>query len=179
MLNHITTLIRSRRTEPDDSAHAAVAMLLTETDATTKVLLVKRATNEADPWSGHMAFPGGRRGHGDRDLMATACRETREETGIDLTQCTAIGSLDALHSTVRPAMCIQPFIFSCMEPPEVTLNEELMAHYWIPLEELDRSRGKTRIGPGEYPAYLVEGEAVWGLTYRMLENLFSILHEER
>jgi hypothetical protein len=61
----------------------------------------------------------------------------------------------------------------------VTLNEELMAHYWIPLEELDRSRGKTRIGPGEYPAYLVEGEAVWGLTYRMLENLFSILHEER
>jgi 8-oxo-dGTP pyrophosphatase MutT (NUDIX family) len=179
MLNHITSLIRSRQTAPDDSAHAAVAMLLTETDDTTKVLLVKRATREADPWSGHMAFPGGRRGHGDTDLMATACRETHEETGIDLTRCTSIGPLDALQSTVRPAMCIQPFIFSCKEPPEVNLNYELMAHYWITLEELERSRGKTRIGSREFPAYLVEGEAVWGLTYRMLEKLFGILHEER
>ncbi len=178
MLNHITKLLRSRQTEPDDSAHAAVAMLLTETDDTPKVLLVKRARREADPWSGHMAFPGGRRGHGDLDLMATACRETREETGIDLTQCTAIGPLDALHSAVRPDLCIQPFAFTCTEPPEVTLNEELMAHYWVPLEELDRSRGKTRIGPREFPAYLVEGEAVWGLTYRMLEKFFDILHGE-
>ncbi|MCW3989541.1 MAG: CoA pyrophosphatase [Candidatus Bathyarchaeota archaeon] len=178
MLDHITTLIRNRQTKPDDSAHAAVAMLLAETDDTVKVLLVKRATREEDPWSGHMAFPGGRRGHGDRDLMATACRETREETEIDLTQCTTIGSLAALHSTVRPDLCIQPFIFSCTEPPEVTLNEELMAHYWIPLEELNRSRGKTRIDSREFPAYLVEGEAVWGLTYRMLEKFFGILHGE-
>ena len=178
MLNHITTLFQNRHREPDDSAHAAVAMLLTEADDTLKVLLVKRATRETDPWSGHMAFPGGRRGHGDPDLKATACRETREETGIDLTQCTAIGSLDALHSTVRPDVRIQPFIFSCIDPPEVTLNEELMAHYWIPLEEIDRSRGKTRIGPREHPAYLVEGKAVWGLTYRMLENFFVILNGE-
>ncbi len=178
MLNHITTLIRNRHTKPDDSAHAAVAILLTETDDTLKILLVKRATREEDPWSGHMAFPGGRRGHGDRNLMSTACRETREETGIDLTQCTTIGSLDALHSTVRPDLCIQPFIFSCSDIPEVTLNEELIAHYWIPLEELDRSRGKTWIGSREHPAYLVEREAVWGLTYRMLEKFFGILNCE-
>jgi 8-oxo-dGTP pyrophosphatase MutT (NUDIX family) len=179
MLNHITNLIRSLQTEPYDSAHAAVAMLLTETDDTLKVLLVKRATREADPWSGHMAFPGGRRGHGDPDLMATACRETREETGIDLTQCIAIGSLDALYSTVRPDMCIQPFIFACKGPPEITLNEELMAHYWVPLEEIDRARGKTKIGSREFPAYLLEGEAVWGLTYRMLEKFFGIINRER
>ena len=178
MLDRITTLIRSRQTEPDDSAHAAVAMLLTETDGTLKVLLVKRATRETDPWSGHMAFPGGRRGHGDSDLMATACRETREETGIDLRQCTVIGSIDTLHSAVSPDMWIQPFIFSCTEPPEVTLNEELMAHYWVTLEDLGRSRGKTRIGPREFPAYLVEGEAVWGLTYRMLERFIGILDGE-
>jgi 8-oxo-dGTP pyrophosphatase MutT (NUDIX family) len=178
MLNRITTLIQNRQTEPNDSAHASVAILLTESDDTPKVLLVKRAAREADPWSGHMAFPGGRRGHGDPDLMATACRETREETGIDLTQCTDIGPLDALYSTVRPDMCIQPFLFSCQDPPAVTLNYELMAHYWVPLEELDRSRGKTKIGQREFPAYLVEGEAVWGLTYRMLERFFGILNDE-
>jgi 8-oxo-dGTP pyrophosphatase MutT (NUDIX family) len=76
MLKHITTLFRGRQAEPDDAAHAAVAMLLTETDDVLRILLVKRATLEADPWSGHMAFPGGRRGYGDLDLKATACRET-------------------------------------------------------------------------------------------------------
>ena len=178
MLKHISALLRESHTKPDDSAHAAVAMLLTETDDTPRILLVKRATRVTDPWSGHMAFPGGRRGHGDIDLMATACRETREETGIDLTQCTPVGNLDSLFSTVRPDMRIQPFIFTCEEPPEITLNEELMAHYWMSLEELDRSRGKTRIGSREFPAYLIEEEAVWGLTYRMLEKFFSIINGE-
>jgi hypothetical protein len=73
-------------------------------------------------------------------------------------------------------MCILPFIFSCTNPPDITLNEELISHYWIPLETLDRSRGKTRIGPQDFPAYLVEGEVVWGLTYRMLESFFGILN---
>ena len=50
MLNHITTLIRSsRQTKPDDSSYAAVAILLTETDDTLEVLLVKRAMRKEDP----------------------------------------------------------------------------------------------------------------------------------
>jgi 8-oxo-dGTP pyrophosphatase MutT (NUDIX family) len=178
MLNHITQLFRERHTKPDDSAHAAVAMLLTETNDMPRILLVKRATRVSDPWSGHMAFPGGRRGHGDIDLMATALRETREETGIDLNQCTSIGCLDSLFSTVRPDMRIQPFIFASEEPPEVTLNHELIAHYWMPLDELDRSRGTTRIGSRDFPAYLIEGEAVWGLTFRMLEKFYEIINGE-
>jgi len=176
MLDRITDLFRERQRKPDDSAHAAVAMLLTEIDGAPRILLVKRATRVSDPWSGHMAFPGGRRGHGDVNLMATALRETMEETGIDLNQCTPIGSLDSLFSTVRPDMRIQPFIFTTEEVPEVTLNQELMAHYWIPLDELSRSLGKTRIGARDFPAYLIEGEAVWGLTYRMLEKFFEVLN---
>ena len=178
MLNQIATLMRDRHTKPDDSAHAAVAILLTEICDSPRILLVKRATRVTDPWSGHMAFPGGRRGHGDIDLMATACRVTREETGIDLTQCTSIGSLDSLFSTVRTDMRIQPFVFSCEEPPKVTLNQELIAHYWIPFDELDRSRGNIRIGSRDFPAYLIEGEAVWGLTYRMLEKFFEIINDK-
>jgi 8-oxo-dGTP pyrophosphatase MutT (NUDIX family) len=178
MLNHIAQQFRERHTKPDESAHAAVAMLLTEIDGTPRILLVKRATRVSDPWSGHMAFPGGRREHGDINLMATALRETWEETGIDLNLCTLIGSLDSLFSTVRPDMRIQPYIFTSEDPPEVTLNQELIAHYWMSLDVLDRSRGATRIGARDFPAYLIEGEAVWGLTYRMLEKFYEIINGE-
>ena len=178
MLNYLTQLLQNKYLEPNKEAHAAVAILLTETNHTSKVLLVKRATRETDPWSGHMAFPGGRRGPLDKNLLGTALRETMEETGIDLAKCVIIGNIESVYSTVRPDICIQPFIFTCTELPEITLNEELRAYYWIPLEELDRSRGITRIVHREHPAFLVEGEAVWGLTYRMLEKLLSILNKE-
>jgi 8-oxo-dGTP pyrophosphatase MutT (NUDIX family) len=49
-----------------------------------KLLFIKRADAVGDPWSGHMAFPGGRYEVGDQSLLETAVRETREETAIDI-----------------------------------------------------------------------------------------------
>jgi 8-oxo-dGTP pyrophosphatase MutT (NUDIX family) len=176
MLNHLIRILRDKHTEPNNAAHAAVAILLTTTDSKTKLLLVKRATRENDPWSGHMAFPGGRRGKEDIDLKTTAIRETWEETGIDLSKCVFIGCLDSIHSTVKPDMCIQPYVFTCAEIPDITLNEELIAFYWINLEDLDRSQGFIRIEYIDHPAYIIEEEVVWGLTFRMLKRLIKILN---
>ena len=64
-------------------AQAAVSLVL-RTAAELEVLLIKRAESERDPWSGHMALPGGRREPGDPDLAGTAIRETAEETGVEL-----------------------------------------------------------------------------------------------
>jgi 8-oxo-dGTP pyrophosphatase MutT (NUDIX family) len=50
--------------------------------ATTEVLFIKRAARDGDPWSGHVAFPGGKN-EGESD-MACAARETLEEVGLDL-----------------------------------------------------------------------------------------------
>src|ERR1700760_3788257 len=49
-----------------------------------EVLFIKRASNERDKWTGHIAFPGGRRDPEDEDDYSTAIRETWEEVGIDL-----------------------------------------------------------------------------------------------
>jgi len=67
-----------------DARPAAVALVLLDGPQGIEILLIKRAERADDPWSGQIALPGGRYDVGDRDLEATAVRETREETGVDL-----------------------------------------------------------------------------------------------
>jgi len=45
-----------------DSAEkrASVALILRESNNVTEVFMIRRADKDGDPWSGHMAFPGGR-----------------------------------------------------------------------------------------------------------------------
>ena len=43
-------------------------------DGEPELLMIKRAEAEGDPWSGHIACPGGRMEPGDRDLAVTAVR---------------------------------------------------------------------------------------------------------
>ena len=63
-------------------SEAAVSLLLRPSGDGLKFLAIKRAESEGDPWSGHMALPGGRRDAEDEDLWVTAVRETWEETGL-------------------------------------------------------------------------------------------------
>ena len=80
-----------------------MAAILRPGDPEPEVLLIRRAEKVGDPWSGHMAFPGGRADPRDPDLRATAVRETREEVGLDLeNDAELIGILDdipAMHTS--------------------------------------------------------------------------------
>src|SRR5690606_32908963 len=66
-------------------ALAAVAAILGPLEP-LELLLIKRATVLSDPWSAHMAFPGGKHQPEDGSLFETAARETHEELGVDLEQ---------------------------------------------------------------------------------------------
>ncbi len=159
----------------DPNARASIAVLLHGPVGGLEVLLVKRALNPLDPWSGDMAFPGGRRRLIDNDLLETALRETLEETSIDLRNHKFLGSLNPVASEIDPGMIVQPFVFLCSERPRVELSYELCSHMWIPLDKLKRSRGMARVRGGISPAYLVDGEIIWGLTYRVLEDLLGLM----
>ena len=154
----------------EQDAVAAVALLLKTADKDLKVLFVKRAENPADPWSGQMALPGGKRDATDQSLKQTVVREALEETNINLLdRCRFLGVMETLTSTTRPEMNILPFIVLLEHEPSIKLNEELERFVWISPEELVRHRGTVKFSFGEFPAYIVGNIVIWGLTYRILE----------
>ena len=96
------------------AARAAVALLLRVSHGGVELLLIRRAEREGDPWSGHMALPGGRWQPGDGNLATTAARETREEVGIDLWRHgRRLGELDELapRSARIPSIVVSPFVY--------------------------------------------------------------------
>jgi 8-oxo-dGTP pyrophosphatase MutT (NUDIX family) len=176
----------------EEGARAAVAVILREGvregAAGVEVLLIRRAERVGDPWSGHMAFPGGRREASDADLHATAVRETREEVGIDLAARGALlGRLDDLEAVARAkrtGLVISPFVFALSGEAPLTFDaEEVAEALWVPLAPLARGEGAGTMSwevdgaAIELPCWRVEGRVVWGLTYRMLQDLLRVLQE--
>jgi len=160
----------------DSDVGAAVAILVRCEERDLRLLLVKRAESPSDPWSGDMAFPGGSRDPEDGDLCETAMRETMEETGVELCGYRFLGTLDVATSARAPMLEVIPFVFVCEETPEITLSDELCSYLWVSIEQLRQSRGVAQVHQGTVPAYIIDGEVVWGLTYRMLENLLQLLY---
>lgn len=170
-----------------DGPRAAVAAILREGgDASAEALLIRRADRPSDPWSGHMAFPGGRRDPADADLYATAVRETREEVGLDLEAHGALlGRLPEIEAGARgkrTGLVVAPYVFAlARDVPLVIRAEEVAEALWIPLAPLARGEGAGTIPwevhgqTFEMPCWRVEGRVIWGLTYRMLVSLFEIL----
>jgi len=173
----LENLLRVLNTSSDmQNADAAVALLLRPVNEEFRILFVKRIESASDPWSGQMAFPGGKRSLKDRDIKQTAIRETLEETNVNLLQkCRFLGVLENMRSTVRPELLVAPCVFFLEHEPTIILNEELRGFLWFHLNRLHKHKGTANFPFGEVPAYFVNGDVVWGLTYRILEKFFQIL----
>jgi 8-oxo-dGTP pyrophosphatase MutT (NUDIX family) len=137
--------------------------------------LVKRAEVDDDPWSGDMAFPGGKKNEEDKTLVDTVVREVLEETSIELSREQIIGFMEPVYSSVRTDLAVQPIVYRFDEYPEVQLNYELTKFLWVPLSQIKKSKIQAVIKGLEGPVYKVQGEIVWGLTFRMLEKMFALL----
>lgn len=164
---------------------AAVAAILREQNETLEVLFIRRAEREGDPWSGHMAFPGGRRSPSDTDLLATAVRETSEEIGLDLARTAElVGVLDDQDATGRgstTSLPTRPFVFELRDDAPFTFNHEVTEALWTPVEPLYAGSRRTSVSVTykgqdyKLPGWDLDGRVVWGLTYRMMSTLLSAL----
>jgi ADP-ribose pyrophosphatase YjhB (NUDIX family) len=163
---------------------AAVAVVLRESAISgLELLLIKRAEQERDPWSGHVALPGGREEEVDRTLEDTAVRETLEETGLNLRRDGQIlGVLDELHPRSAPVpILVRPYVASVRADAPLTLSDEVAAAFWVPLSTLTApgasvestvvARGQAR----QVPSYRHGEYVVWGMTERILRNFVVLV----
>ncbi|MGD9764086.1 MAG: CoA pyrophosphatase [Candidatus Binatia bacterium] len=168
---------------------AAVALVLAEAADGIELLLIERATRDGDPWSGHMAFPGGRRHPDDADATATAVRETREEVGVALdVDADAIGRLDDVRAVAHRGpldLVITPIVFALRRPVAVHPSpREVQSAVWVPLHFLGAPGARAtyrRTGGGDalaYPCFRFQGYTIWGLTHRILDNFLDIVRDD-
>lgn len=177
----------TRRDTAKFEPRAAVAVIFRNGGNGSELLVIERATHERDPWSGHLAFPGGRSDPGDRDSLATAKRETLEELGLDLDRHGRfLGALEPISTrgTGLEPLSISPFAFSVESVPELVVDpHEVAGVFWVPLGPLLRGERNTsfEVARGaerwRMPGYEVEGRVLWGLSYRMLRSFFALLNE--
>lgn len=169
---------------PGETLQAAVSLILRGGEE-LELLLIKRARMEGDPWSGHMALPGGRREPADEDLLETAMRETREEVDISLEGSGSIhlGRLDEVSplTTRLPGLSIHPFVFGVSAGTEGRPDpREVEALHWVPIERFRRPGAEERVEiqlrdeTRDFPCFRVAGEVVWGLTFRILEQFLEV-----
>jgi len=167
------------------SSRAAVALILRGGPAGLDVLFIRRAEDPRDPWSGQMAFPGGRSEPGDADLLVTAMRETAEEIGLDLhREAEYLGCLDEVRAMarLRPMdLAITPFVFYAPRDSDMTPSQEVTSIHWLPLESLLSPEARSSFeyrhegGVLSFPSLRVQDVVIWGLTYRMLGSFTALL----
>lgn len=160
---------------------AAVALILCDRPGGAEILFIERAQRAGDPWSGHMAFPGGRMEAQDETPLETAMRETEEEVGLSLARADYLGPLADLQGSPRfrqNRLVVSAHIFHAREPGPIALDPmEVESAIWFPVAEViapDRGVAyRTSEAQGlTFPGILVgdpDRHVVWGLTYRFLE----------
>ena len=164
---------------------AAVALILRlADDNAVELLLIKRAEYPGDPWSGQIAFPGGREERGDTSLQETATRETREETGLDLArEGTVIGVLDDLRPRhIRlPAIVVRPYVAVVDRTEPLELSSEVALAFWIPFGALAHAeswREDTVVARGAQinaRVFKHQDHIIWGMTERILAQLLEMV----
>jgi 8-oxo-dGTP pyrophosphatase MutT (NUDIX family) len=143
------------------------------------VLLIKRAERSGDPWSGQIAFPGGKMQPEDGTARDTAIRETMEEVGFDLGRAAEFLGYANVTTTHTGTMDVVPSVFILKERVEIKPNEEVASYRWVDLEDLLAPEAQATHkfsyqGKNvELPAFAVGDYVVWGLTHRILSSVLA------
>jgi 8-oxo-dGTP pyrophosphatase MutT (NUDIX family) len=159
---------------------AAVLVPLVMRDTGLTVLLTKR-TDHLHDHAGQISFPGGRVEHTDADPVATALRETHEETGLAPQHVNVLGSLPRYYTgtgfavtpvtgLVTPTFTLAPDEFEVAEVFEVPLS--FLTHPAnYRLHQAQFPDGSVR----QYYSVPWQDYFIWGATAAMLHGLYQVL----
>ena len=156
-----------------NQAEAAVSIIRCAAPADS-ILVLRRKQTSGDPWSGHFAFPGGRRDPGDSSILHTCLRETHEETGVRLDESLLTLQLPVTKAgrNVKAPILVQPYLFALPERPEIIVETaEIAGYLWLEVEKfIDTARHlRKEVLPSQFSAvYPLDDYFLWGFTYKLL-----------
>lgn len=164
----------------DGARNAAVAVVLRPN---LDVVFIRRAEHEKDPWSGHMALPGGRVDPSDSSVEGAARRETHEEIGVDLRNTRCLGQMSQVASpALTPRVVVTPFVFALEFEPKVRIDRsEVASVHWFGLERLMSGEGRSMFDYQygnrvlRLPCIDLDGQRIWGMTLRIVDELIERL----
>lgn len=190
-LNEIRGALDARQHKPAKfkatPRQASVAMILAGREKDLEVCFIRRAERVGDPWSGQVAFPGGKADSSDRDAHAVAERETHEEVGLKLEASHRIGPLPTRQVSTRN-LVLSPFIYHIGTDEKATVfarEPDEVAHvFWVPMRHLFKQSSATELeypigGSGmTFPGIRYEEDVIWGLTLNVLDSFAQIMQRE-
>jgi len=166
----------------DGKNYASVSLILLEDDHSLRLLFIQRAVRPGDPWSGDIAFPGGKGELGDSNKLTTSIRETKEEVGIYLQEEYCIGKLPDISLESSHNFSISPYIFQLINNDKFNLDPEEVADcFWVDLSDFfnisNYSSSIVDFRGREYtaPFVMINNKKIWGITYILLTELLIIL----
>lgn len=184
-IENILSRFHSEVIEDYEGPRAAVALVLCEQSSGVSVLFIERAPHDRDPWSGNVAFPGGKIEKTDTEARVAAERETMEEVGVDLREGRYLGRLSDIKGSRLPVL-VSCFVYGFSDTCPLAPSDEVSHAFWVPLAELldlERHCEATVEFAGEtLTCQAIQlrqpGKPVlWGITYRLLMQFLELLKE--
>jgi 8-oxo-dGTP pyrophosphatase MutT (NUDIX family) len=169
----------------DYAERSAVAAIIRDGQLGKEILFIERARRKGDPWSGQIAFPGGRKQAGDTNTCDTAIRETQEELGLNLNaQGRFVARLPDVitrrHNRLLP-MVVTPYLFELTETVQTDPNQEVASSLWVPLAYLTDPQQRRQfvwqagVLKIKLPCIEYRHYRIWGLTLVMLGDVLRLL----
>ena len=173
----ITTKLKNKFPLIQDSIEAhpqksAVLVMLYPKHNMTHVLMIKRAMS-LKIHAGEIGFPGGGYEEEDKNLLATALRETREEIGIHVEASKVIAQLPIVKT--RLGFEIIPFVAVLSELKEFELQEDEVDEILeIPITPLisTQQRNEGSNSKKNSVTYLFKHHKIWGASAKILQKIW-------
>jgi 8-oxo-dGTP pyrophosphatase MutT (NUDIX family) len=174
---HQKQYVEGRRTR------AAVALIMRELPDDLEILFIERATDDRDPWSGHLAFPGGKVEQGEQARQA-AERETREEIGLALESERYLGRMSDIVGANLPVR-VSCFTYATHTTAfHPVASPEVRDVFWVRLSDI-RDPGRHQMATVGFSGRTLEVPGIilpqadkpvlWGITYRLVMQFLEII----
>jgi len=146
-------------------------------------LILTKRTEEVLHHKGQICFPGGARDLADCSLWETALRECQEEIGLDPNQISLVRELGQQYTPT--GFRVTPFIGQIARRSAFTPNpNEIAAIFSVPFsyfKDGTNVRFLRKEWQGQVfmdPHFTFEGHEIWGMTGRVLCELFDLSPEK-